>query len=99
MPDEFKLHADTTRALRAKELLESELLVECFAVLKEGYFNQLMATHAMQTDVREKCYLALRVVDVVKGHLRTVFDQGKLAQSDLNDLAKLTERKKRFGLV
>lgn len=99
MPEEYQLHAATIRAAKAKELLENELLNEAFAKLKEGYFTQLMATNVMQSDVRDKCYLAIRVVDVVRSHLQTVVDSGKIADSDLKELAKLTERKKRFGIV
>jgi hypothetical protein len=99
MPDEFQLHQQSAKALRAKELLENELLTEAFAGLKNGYLAQLMATNVMQADVREKCYLAMRVVDVVQDHLKTIIANGKLAESDLKELAKTAERKKRFGLI
>lgn len=99
MPEEYKLHADTTRALKAKELLENELLIEAFKVMREGYLQQLKATSYLETPIRETCWLALRAVDIVEAHLTKIISDGELAKSDLKDLAQVTERKKRFGIV
>lgn len=99
MREAYQLNADTDRAAKAKDLLENELLEEAFAKLKEAYFAQLMATNVMQSDVREKCYLAIRVVDVVRDHLGTVVSNGKIAEADLKELAKVADRPKRFGVI
>lgn len=97
MADEFKLNNITNRAAKAKALIEDELLSESFRVLRESYMGQLMATNVMQSDVRDKCYMAVRVLDVVQSHLKKTIDEGKVAQSDLKELAKTAERKKLFG--
>lgn len=99
MPDEFKLHEAAKRGDEAKALLDSPLLAESFAKLKAGYLEQLMATDVTQTGIRDKCWMAARVVDVVKDHLITVANNGVVAKSDLDRLAKEGERKKRFGIV
>jgi hypothetical protein len=99
MTDEFKLLKDTERAQKAQQLLDNEILADAFKTLKAAYLEQLMATNVMQTDVREKCYLAMRVVDVVEAHLKTIISNGKLAQSDLKHLAETAERRKKFGTL
>lgn len=88
MPDEVKLLQADIRAVRAQALLENELLTQCFEQLKADYLDQWKKTSVLQTDVREKYWLALRVVDVVQDHLHTIVANGKLARADLNDLAR-----------
>jgi hypothetical protein len=97
MPDEFQLHQASKRGDDAKLLLESPLLAEAFAKLKQNYLDQLMATDVTQSDIRDKCYLAARVVDVVRDHLSNVVTNGVVAKHDLQQLAKEAERKKLFG--
>lgn len=87
MPDEIKLQQAEVRAVRAQQLLENELLIQCFEQLKADYLDQWKKTSVMQTDVREKYWLALRVVDVVQDHLNTIIANGKLARADLRELA------------
>jgi hypothetical protein len=97
--DEFQLHQTSQRGDEAKALLESPLLTEAFAKLKAGYLEQLMDTNVLQSDIRDKCWMAARVVDVVKDHLIKVINNGVVAKSDLDQLAKEAERKKRFGII
>lgn len=99
MLSEFELHQVAKRADEAKGLLESPLLTECFAKLKQTYVDQLLNTDVTQGSLREKCWMAARVVDVVKDHLVTVVNDGAVAKSDLEVLAREAERKRRFGIV
>lgn len=99
MPDEFSLHKAAKAGDDAKALLESPTLTEAFQKLKQAYLAQLMDTNVMQADIRDKCWMAARVVDVVKDHLTAIVNDGALAKSDLEQLAREGERKKRFGIV
>ncbi|OAF05456.1 hypothetical protein AYJ54_00695 [Bradyrhizobium centrolobii] len=99
MQPEFKLHQDIKAGDEARALLESKLLKECFAKLKQTYLDQLLNTDVTQTAFRDKCWMAARVVDVVQDHLVTVVNNGAVAKSDLAKLAQEAERKKRFGII
>lgn len=99
MPDEFKLHQIAKRADEAMALLENPLLSESFEKLKQTYIDQLMDTNVTQSDLRDRCWMAARVVDVVKDHLTAIVNNGVVAKSDLDRLAQEAQRKKRFGIV
>lgn len=99
MASEFELHQAAKRADQAKALLESELLKQCFAALRQNYLDKLMETDATQSSIRDKYWMAARVVDVVQEHLVRVVNDGVVAKSDLQKLAQEGERKRRFGIV
>jgi hypothetical protein len=99
MPSEFESQQAVNRGQDARNLLESPLLREAFAKLKAGYIEQLMNTDATQSDIRDKYWMAARVVDVVRDHLTKVINDGAVARHDLEKLAREGERRKRFGIV
>lgn len=97
--DEIKLQKDASRGVRAKGLLENELLAEAFATLEKDYTDALFLTKPQDQIAREKLYLAVNVTRKVRDHLNTVIQNGKLAQKQLNDIASETERKKLLGII
>lgn len=99
MRPEFELHQLAKRGDDARALLESPLLAEAFAKLRQNYIDRLMETDATQSSVRDKYWMAARVVDVVKDQLTAMVSEGVVAKSDLDGLAQVGERKRRFGLV
>ena len=99
MPSEFENQQAVNRAAEAKALLESTLLTESFAKLRRGYIDQLMNTDATQSAIRDKYWMAARVVDVVKDHLVKVVNDGAVARADLEKIAREGERKRRFGVL
>lgn len=99
MMDEFRAHQTAKRGDEAKALLESPLLTEAFNKLRANYLDKLMETDATQSSIRDKYWMAARVVDVVRDHLTAVVNDGVVAKSDLQRLAQEGERKKRFGIV
>ena len=99
MSDESRLDQAVTDAARAQELLDNELLSEAFTGLEESYIAAWRATTIDDIAAREKLFLAINIVGKVRDHLATIVTSGKLAQAELNDLAQLAERKKRFGIV
>lgn len=94
--DDLALNKAIERAARAEALQRDELLTEALAALDRDYVNAWRATHARDTDARERLWQACQVVAKVRDHLANVVNGGKLAQRELNDLA---ERRKRFGII
>src|SRR5262249_29178395 len=84
-----KLEAAIARGARAKELLGSELLKEVFAQIESDYVEGWRRTSARDTDARERLWLAVQVLGLVKDHLVIVANDGKLAQAELDRLAGL----------
>ena len=87
------------RASRAKQLLDDELIQECFRTLEDSYISAWRATTIDNVSAREKLFLAINVVGKVRDHLTNVVQNGKLAQAELNELIATAERKKRFGII
>lgn len=99
MTDEYKLHRDAGRATRARQLLDDELLVEAFQTLEDAYTAGWRNTTIDDAAGREKLFLAVNIIGKVRKHLNTVLTDGKLAEAELNEISRATERKKRFGIL
>jgi hypothetical protein len=84
-----KLDAAVARGARAKELLESELLKAVFAQIEADYIEGWRRTSARDTDARERLWLAVQVLGLVKDHLVIVANDGKLAQAELDKIRAL----------
>ena len=99
MSDENKLIRDTGRAIRARQLLEDEMLVEAFKMLEDAYTLGWRNTAIDNAAGREKLFLAVNIVGKVREHLGRAVIDGKLAQAELNEIAATAARKKRFGII
>lgn len=94
MTDEHKLLQANGEAIRAKALLEDEMLVSAFQNLEDSYTAAWRSTTIDDVSGREKLFLAINIVGKVRDHLQSVVGNGKLAQAELNELARTAERKK-----
>lgn len=99
MTDESKLDRAAARAVRAQDLLDSELLSEAFKALEDGYTAAWRATGIDDAGAREKLFLAINIVGKVRDHLAAIVTDGKLAQAELKELAQTAERRRRFGIL
>jgi hypothetical protein len=99
LSDENKLIRDAGKAIRARQLLEDELLNEAFKMLEDAYTKAWRSTYAGDIASREKLFLAVNIVGKVRNHLTIAVTNGTLAQAELNEIANATERKKRFGIL
>lgn len=99
MTDETGLNEATAKAVRAQELLESELLSEAFAALEQSYTSAWRATTIQDVAARENLFLAINIVGKVRDHLASVVANGRLAQAELKELARTAERGKLFGIL
>jgi len=99
MSDESRLDGAVTKAVRAQELLDNELLTETFKTLEENYASAWRSTVIDDVAGREKLFLAINIVGKVHDHLNAVIANGKLAQAELKELAQIAERRRRFGIL
>lgn len=84
-----KLETAIARGARAKELLESELMRDIFRQIEADYVEGWRNTSARDTDARERLWLAVQVIGLVKDHLVIAANNGKLAQAELVRLSGL----------
>ncbi len=99
MSDENGLDLVVAKARRAQDLIDDELLGEAFRTLEDNYASAWRATLIDDVVGREKLFLAINIVGKVRGHLTAVVANGKLAQTELKELAQTAERRKRFGIL
>ena len=97
--NENQLGEAVTKAMRAQDLLDNELLGEAFKGLEDSYMSAWRATAIDDVAAREKLFLAINIVGKVRDHLTSIVAGGKLAQAELKELARTAERRKRFGIV
>ena len=84
-----KLESAISRGALAQEMLRSELLQEVFAKLDAEYVAAWRRTLARDSDDRERLWLAVQVIGLVKDHLMIMANNGKLAQAELDRLTGL----------
>lgn len=99
MTDENKLIRDSSKGVRARQLLEDELLVDGFKVLEEAYTLAWRSTALDDTAGREKLFLAINIVGKVRKHLEIAITNGKLAKAELEEIARAAERRKLLGII
>jgi hypothetical protein len=99
MSDESQLDQAAAKAVRAQELLDNELLSETFKALEDTYTAAWRATTIDDVAAREKLFLAINIVAKVRDYLASVVANGRLAEAELKELAQVSERRKRFGIL
>ena len=92
--DDIALNKAIERAARAEALQRDELLGEALETLDRDYVKAWRATHARDTDARERLWQAVQVVAKVRDHLAHVIAGGRLAQRELDDIAAKAERER-----
>ena len=97
MTDELKLIRDTERASRAAQYLNDELLTEAFTTLEQAYIERWRGSELVDDKGREKLFIAINIIGKVKDHLTSLISDGKIAAIQLDQLAELAQRQKRFA--
>ena len=88
MTDEIKLNQDIARAAQAEALLRNGLLQDAFTGLEMQFIDAWRLTQVRDTDARERLWQAVNVVGKVQDALRVHVNNGKLAQRQLEAIAK-----------
>tara|TARA_R110002110_G_scaffold8063_1_gene40541 strand:+ start:366 stop:614 length:249 start_codon:yes stop_codon:yes gene_type:complete len=71
---------NSERALRAKNLLENELLTEAFETLRIELLGQWEQSGSHNTDQRESIWLAVRLLEKIRGHITSIVETGHMAK-------------------
>lgn len=77
-----------SRGDAAERLLKDELLNEAFNVLEQEYTNLWKQTKPSDEAAREKLWLSLRQLEMVRAQLHSVVQTGKVAKATLAQRAK-----------
>ncbi len=81
---------DIERARIAAQVLDNQIFVESFAVLKEGYVQALMACDPKDDLGRARYAFALRDLQTIKNHITTVLNRGEIAAHEAEEMKRTT---------
>jgi hypothetical protein len=79
---------EITKGKNAERILNDELFKKSFTYLRELYLNEWENSPARDKEARESLWVAIKMLSTVEGHLQTVMQTGKLANRQIEDLAK-----------
>ena len=68
------------REARAKNLLQNELFNEAFEVLRKELLGQWEQSGSKNSDQRESIWLAIRLLEKIKGHITSIVETGHMAK-------------------
>ena len=68
------------RERRAKSLVNDPLFVESFEELKKELLGQWEHSGSTDIDARESIWLAIRLLDRIHGHIRSIIETGHMAE-------------------
>lgn len=94
MIQEEKLQKESERGDRAKELLESPLMVEARELITKNLHDKWEATKATQTQEREYIFMQLKAHNEVFRHLQSVMATGTMAKHTLKEKFEQWKRKR-----
>ena len=79
---------EITKGKNAERILNDELFKKSFTYLRELYLNEWENSPARDKEARESLWVAIKMLGTVEGHLQTVMQTGKLANRQIEELAK-----------
>tara|TARA_R110000824_G_scaffold143026_1_gene310442 strand:- start:764 stop:1012 length:249 start_codon:yes stop_codon:yes gene_type:complete len=68
------------RERRAKALMSDPLFIESFEELKKELLGQWEHSGSTDIDARESIWLAIRLLDRIHGHIRSIIETGHMAE-------------------
>jgi hypothetical protein len=68
------------REVRAKSLLQNELFNEAFEELRNELLSQWEQSGSQNIDQRESIWLAIRLLEKIKGHITSIVETGHMAK-------------------
>ena len=69
------------RARHANNLLQNELFIESFNVLKEDLMNRWSNSGSTESESRESIWLAMRLLDRIEGHIKSIVETGHMTET------------------
>lgn len=89
-----KLEESRAKAARFERWFEEDGLKEALKDIKDAYVAGMQASHYQDTQARENCYAALKVLDRIEGHILSVIGGGKVADKTLQAIEKEAANKR-----
>jgi|TARA_R110000737_G_scaffold271084_1_gene278196 hypothetical protein len=86
--NENDLIREQNKGAKANTILEDELFIESFTMLKAAYEKEMVQTSYKDSEARTAIWVAWHQLDKVKSHLTEIMNTGKLASKQLQDLKK-----------
>ena len=86
--NENDLIREQNKGAKANTILEDELFIESFTMLKASYEKEMVQTSYKDSEARTAIWVAWHQLDKVKSHLTEIMNTGKLASKQLQDLKK-----------
>ena len=71
---------DDFREAHAKRLLEDELFIEAFDVLRKDLMDRWNASGSLEVEARESIWLAMRLLDKIHGHITSIVETGRMSR-------------------
>ena len=68
------------RARKANNLLQNELFIEAFDILKEDLMNRWSNSGSAESESRESIWLAMRLLDRLHSHINSIVETGHMAE-------------------
>jgi len=70
--------SDDERARQANSLLQNELFIESFDVLKQDLLNRWSNSGSTEVEARESIWLAMRLLDKIHAHIQSIVETGNM---------------------
>jgi hypothetical protein len=102
MADEGKLREQASRGANARRILESELVQDVFAKMDDKIVKSIRESVGDESDIRERAYLMLRLLENFKAEFKTMVLTGDAASAELlrvkdpNQLQRMLKNVRRY---
>jgi hypothetical protein len=93
--NEGKAREAVARADKAEALLRNELLTEAFDYLEQQFIQAWRSSGIGEAEDRERIYQLSQNLDALKGYFQTVISDGKMAQSQIDEVKRRSTFNKR----
>ena len=93
--NEGKARDAVLRAEKAEALLRNELLTEAFDYLEQQFIQAWRSSGIGEAEDRERIYQLSQNLEALKGYFQTVVSDGKMAQSQIDEVKRRSTFNKR----
>ena len=93
--NEGKARDAVLRAEKAEALLRNELLTEAFDYLEQQFIQAWWSSGIGEAEDRERIYQLSQNLEALKGYFQTVISDGKMAQSQIDEVKRRSTFNKR----
>jgi vacuolar-type H+-ATPase catalytic subunit A/Vma1 len=90
--NEIELQKKKQRGIRARQLLDDELIRSAFNDIKENIYQKIGSSSYDQSKEREDCYMMLRAVESFEGQFKKHINEGRAAEEKLSLVGKVVKR-------